>query len=294
MNNKNGDLFSNSGHIDLCRAAKYSPYAQFFAFYSENAQPDEGLFNSQYSYFLSELKKYGEYISLCKNASEAKKAFGENKTAAFLSVEGAELLGCSTEGLINAHKLGVRAVNITWNHENILSGSCAENPDKGLTGQGKAFVKKCNELGVLIDVSHISEKGFWDVFDISDKPFLASHSNSSAVYPHRRNLTDDQFRAIMSVGGVAGINLYSAFLGEKPSLNTAVRHVLHFIELGGENNISIGADLDGCDELPEGVFGIEGIEKFYNELLKAGIDDLLARKIFFDNLMGVVEKVCAT
>lgn len=115
---------------------------------------------------------------------------------------------------------------------------------------------------MLVDVSHLSEKGFWDMIELAEKPVLASHSNSFSVCPHPRNLTDDQFRAICDLGGTAGLNLYVPFLTEQPraSFDDLRRHLDHFLELGGEGHIALGADLDGCDRLPTGFSGLDDYE----------------------------------
>ena len=224
--------------------------------------------------------------------AEAEAAFAEGKAAAFLSVEGAELLDCSLERLEEAHTLGVRAVNLTWNHKNALSGTNLEEPEKGLTPQGRAFVEKMGRLGMLVDVSHLSDPGFWDVAELVPGPFFASHSNARQVFSHTRNLTDAQFTAIIDHNGVAGLNLYAQFLGERVDLDTVVSHLEHWLELGGERSIALGGDLDGCSQLPEGFRGVEDWERLWERLLQRNYSEALLRALFFENLMRVVSEVC--
>ena len=146
---------------------------------------------------------------------------------------------------------------------------------------------------MLVDVSHLSEKGFWDMIELAEKPVLASHSNSFSVCPHPRNLTDDQFRAICDLGGTAGLNLYVPFLTEQPhaSFDDLRRHLDHFLELGGEGHIALGADLDGCDRLPAGFSGLDDYEALGDFLKNTGYSDETIQNLFCNSLMKVV-KTC--
>lgn len=293
-------LFENTGHTDLKRGLRYSPYAQFFALFAmdEAEMPErcwhlrgfraEDLFELELKTLLTEFENRSDCIALCKTAGDARKALASGRAAAFLSIEGAELIGCSIDRLYEMKRLGLSSLTLSWNRPNALVA------DTGLSALGRDFVRACNELSIIIDVSHLSDRAFWDVIELSDSPVIASHSNSRALCPHGRNLTDEQFRAICESGGVAGINLYSNFLGENPTVDTVVSHIEHFLSLGGEKNIAIGSDFDGCDSLPEGIGGIEDIDKIYNELLRRAYPPELIRSIFFDNLMRVVGEVCVT
>ncbi|MEQ2455203.1 dipeptidase [Flavonifractor hominis] len=296
-----GSLCKNDGHIDLERADKYHRYAQFFALFgaaedfpNRNFTPTRlwTVFQEEYAVFQREMQANEERITFCRNRAEADQAFASGKAAAFLSVEGAELLDCSLERLEQAHAMGVRAVNLTWNHVNDLSGTNVEEPERGLTAQGRAFVHKMEKLGMLIDVSHLSDPGFWDVSELLDGPFFSSHSNSRALCSNSRNLTDAQFTAIIEHDGVAGLNLYADFLGENPDIDTVVAHLEHFLELGGERNVALGGDLDGCDILPTGIAGIQDLDRLWERLQQRNYSESLLRALFFENLMRVVSKVC--
>ena len=278
-------LLKNPGHTDLVRGRKYTPYAQIYAIWNDRGTLAS--YQKELAYFKRELSLHAEVVQLCTSAAEAEAAFAKGKAAAFLSVEGAEQLNCSEEELEKAYAEGVRAVNITWNYENALSGSNLEGSGKGLTEKGRRFVKKCNALGVLVDVSHISEPGFWDVLAVTEKPVLASHSNAKALCAHIRNLTDKQYIALVKNGGVAGINLCADFLGEAPALDTVIGHIEHFLSLGGRQNIGIGADFDGCDVLPD-ISGIQDMEKLYEALLKRNYTEDLVQDIFFYNMMRLM------
>ena len=292
-----GGLRRQAGHLDLERRRGKGRWAQFFAtFGSPEDMPGRSLwevFLEEYALFRSEVDANADLVVFCRTGAEARAAFAAGKTAAFLSAEGAELLDCDPDKLRLAHRMGVRAVNITWNHPNALSGTNAEEPDRGLSEQGRAFVKTMGELGMLVDVSHLSDPGFWDVMEVTDRPVVATHSNARAIFPHPRNLTDEQFTAIINTNGVAGLNMYAGFLGEDPDFDTVVSHLEHFLALGGENNVSMGGDWDGITRMPRGMSGIQDMEKLYEHLLRRNYSESLLEKVFYSNLMRVVNEVCS-
>ncbi len=287
-----------NGHLDLKRTEQaFSPYAQFFAFFADAKGKSEAqlarVFREQSTLWEAMCAENAARIALCRSAGEARAAFARGKAAAFLSVEGAELAGKDLRGLEAAFELGVRAVNLTWNRANALSGSCAEDAGRGLSCLGRSYVARMNSLGVLVDVSHLSDAGFWDVIRMAKQALMASHSNARALHPHPRNLTDDQFRAIRDGGGVVGLNLYSGFLGEDAEFETLRRHLDHFLSLGGEMHLALGGDWDGCDLLPNGFEnGISGLAGFYQYLREKHYDEGLLAQLYFKNLMRVVEDVC--
>ena len=286
------------GHVDLKRIRpRFSPYAQVFALFEDARGKGraelETIFETQYRRFQEELAACGGEILHCRTAEAAEAAFAQGKAAAFLSVEGADLLGCSLEGLRRAYRLGVRAVNLTWNRANVLSGSCVEEPERGLSSLGREFAEKMQTLGMLVDVSHLSDPGFWNVMELAGRPVFASHSNARTVWNHPRNLTDEMFLALRNNGGVAGLNFYVDFLGEDPDFDAIRRHLDHFLALGGEDHVALGGDWDGCDVLPRGLEeGIAGLEDLYEYLLQKNYRETLLHKIYFQNLMRVVSEVC--
>lgn len=285
----------NSGQLDLTRTGIFAPYAQFFAIYADADAvegPLWGEFARQHRFFQKQMERNGDLAVPCRTAEEAARAARAGKAAAFLSVEGAELLECSPERLEQAHGLGVRAVNLVWNHQNALSGSNADAPERGLTPLGVRFVERAQALGVLVDVSHLSEPGFWDVAACAQKPFFASHSDAKAVWDHKRNLTDAQFTAIIKCRGVAGLNFYADFLGRDPDVDTVLGHAEHFLALGGERSLSIGGDWDGCDRLPKGISGVVDLEKLWERMLQKNYHESMIEDIFYNNLMRVVSEVC--
>ncbi|MBP1758783.1 MAG: hypothetical protein H6Q61_1032 [Firmicutes bacterium] len=245
--------------------------------------------------FREELGEAQGEICHCRTAQEAVSAFATGRAAAFLSVEGADLLGCNLEGLRRAYDLGVRAVNLTWNRANVLSGSCVEESERGLSSLGRQFVAEMQELGMLVDVSHLSDPGFCDVMELCKRPVFASHSNARAVLAHPRNLTDEMFLALGRNGGVAGLNCYAGFLGDDPDFDVIRRHLERFLALDGEDHVALGGDWDGCDVLPRGMEnGIAGLLDFYEYLLQKNFSETLLHKLYFQNLMRVVGEVCTT
>jgi len=279
----------NNLHVDLNRAERYAPYAQFFAIFGFHGR---SCFDAEYKLFQEAIRANPDRMIHCRTAEQARAAARRGKIAAFLSIEGAELIACSLDQLREAHGLGVRMLTLTWNNPNGLSGTNAQEPERGLSDLGRQFVRTCEELGVIVDVAHLSESGFWDVAEMATRPFVVSHSNAKNICPHSRNLTDEQFRALIQSGGVAGINLYTDFLGKNADIDTVIAHIGHFLSLGGEKSIALGTDLDGCDKLPRGIHGIEDMEKIGERMLQKNYPESLIYDIFYHNLMRVVDDVC--
>lgn len=293
----NGLRKNTETHVDLERSLAYAPYGQFFAIFDSPHFRGCGgpeLYEKHLATFCREMAANRDIIRHCRSAAEIRLAAAAGLSAAILSVEGAELLDCSIERLREAYIDGVRAVNLTWNFENELSGSNAEGADKGLTEKGKAFVCEMQSLGMMVDVSHLSVPGFWDVVDTAKKPIIASHSNSIALAPHKRNLTDEQFSAIVKLRGFVGINLARDFVGEgeRVDMGSVVGHIERFLALGGEKTVGLGCDLDGIQTMPEGFSGLESMEKLYNALLQRNYSEKLVCDIFYNNLVEVIERVC--
>ena len=281
-------LRENGGHVDLLRGQQYARRAQFFALYDDSAALPENTawtkIREMHDWFLLQLSENQDVVSLCKTGEEVDAAAACHKTAALLSIEGADLLDCSLAHLETVASWGVRLINPVWNNTNILSGSCAQNSDCGLSSYGREFVAKMYDYGIFTDVSHISDVGFWDVVRCSKRPIVASHSNSRApgLCGNRRNITDDMFRAIRDSGGVVGINLYLDFVGGK-TMDDLVAHIEHFLSLNGESTVAIGGDLDGCEALAAGMTGVQDVAKLYQALEEKGYPQSLLEDIFWNN-----------
>ena len=291
---QNQPLRKNTLAVSLERAQRLGAWAQFFAFctaWVEAKLPRPEIFARALDNFHAQLRENADRITLCRTASEAEAAMRAGKCAAFLAIEGAEAVR-EDEGLLElAREKGVRMISLVWNLPNGLAAPCGS--DEGLTEKGKRFFKRAQALGILVDVSHVSEKGFWDMAELAEKPIIASHSDSFSVCPHPRNLTDEQFKAIRDLGGTAGLNLYAPFLTQAPraSFDDLRRHLDHFLDLGGEGHLALGADLDGCSVLPEGFAALNDYETLGRYLADAGYPDETIQNLFCNSLMKVV-KTC--
>lgn len=286
-----GALGRSKLHIDLERLGAFAPAAQFFAIFGmKQFVPDGDVFTPLYNRFMAELSVNSERMRFCKCAADAEKAAEEGKVAAFLSVEGAYILD-EGERLEEACEKGVRMLTLTWNNANGISGTNTEDTNLGLTQKGKELVRRCQSMGVIVDLSHISERGFWDAVEIAEKPVIASHSNASAVHKHSRNLSDEQLRALRDVGGVTGLNLYAEFIGGD-SIDDCLRQIEHILDVAGEGALALGSDFDGCSELPQGITGADGWELIYRALADRGYPKTLLEDIFYNNLMRVVRNIC--
>ena len=187
--------------------------------------------------------------------------------------------------------MGFRMTTLGWNEDNLLCGSHVTGG--GLTEQGRDYFREAQRLGMIVDVSHSSDRAFWDMMELTQKPIIASHSNSRSICDVSRNLTDDMFKAICEIGGVAGINLYTDFIGGESDLNAVCRHIAHFLELdpSGEH-IALGGDLDGCDSLVSGFDGVQSYSALAGCLQQLGLDEKIIRNVFWNNAIGVMEKCC--
>lgn len=266
--------------------------AQYFAFCTlggmETGWTCEQLLWEPYRYFMDQLNLHNDRVKLCTKGSDFDTAVKENKRAVFLSLEGAEGILCDPGRLAQLHASGISMINLTWNANNALAGA-SKHDGPGLSVQGKEFVRRAQKLGIIIDVSHISDRAFWDIMDITEKPIVASHSNSRKLCGHSRNLTDEQFRAICDCGGYAGINLYAAFLSEngKADFETVYSHMDHFLDIGGEH-VALGGDLDGCNSLPTGFTGIQDYEKLASYLENKGWSNETIQNIYSNTMKKVV------
>ena len=283
-------LFANGGMVALDRTANaFENYCQVFALYADCAEPEHPTYQDLLACFRREMEANRTYIVPCATAVQAETANRQGKAAAFLSVEGAELLDCNPERLPQAAADGVLSINLTWNHANALCGAHCDRPEQGLTEQGFRFLDRMGALGILADVSHLSEPGFWDVMEHSRLPVIASHSNAKVLCGHTRNLTDEQITAIINNQGIIGLNFFHLFLGGEKDLNTVRAHLDHILELGGARAAALGGDWDGCttiEALPE----ITALTDLYEYLLSCGYGETLLRQVFYKNLMDVVSK----
>ena len=292
------DLNDTDCCISSSQMREVEEYGQFFAFctlFSGVPQLDcEQVLQMSYEYFLQQLSQNSSDMMLCKKGSDYHIATAQKKCAAFLALEGAEAIGCDPGKLDDLRAKGFGMINLTWNKNNALAG-CAVLDGDGLTKQGKEFVRMAQSLGMLIDVSHVSDRAFWDIMDITQMPVVASHSNSRKLCEHRRNLTDEQFRTICDCGGYIGVNLYVPFLTKSPTADfeDVYRHLDHFLTISGGGNVGLGGDLDGCDLLPDELKCLREYRKFSHYLSHKGYADSTIKNIFSNTIKEVIT-LCIT
>ena len=293
----NEELFTNTRHFDLQRAKKYKGFVQFFAAY---VSPDYCPGNAYrrcmdiIHNFNTQIAKNHNHVLHAKTYAHIEDALAQGKTAAILTIENGAALEGNIDKLDEFYNLGVRSISLTWNGSNQLAcGVGGDNLDGGLTPFGFQVVKGMNKLGMLVDVSHINEASFWDVISTTTAPIIASHSNAKAICPHRRNLTNAQFEALVKNGGVTGINLCPPFLNESgiADLNDILNHIEHFMSLGGENNIGIGADFDGISTTPARINGVEDLNKIFEALLTKNYKEEQVQKIAGLNFMRLLKEI---
>lgn len=287
-----GGLFENSLHIDLRRAGQLDGYCQCFACFTTPAmrqwmgKSPTDVFEQELSVIMEQLQQHEDVISLAFSAADVEENLKNGKMSAVLTMEGTAGIIFDPQLLELMHRVGFRITSLGWNESNSLTGSHVTG--EGLTDLGREYVREAQRLGMLVDVSHISDAGFWNILDITAAPILATHSNSRAVCGHSRNLTDDMFRAICSTGGVAGFNQCAEFVGENPDLDTICDHICHFLELDPEGrHIALGGDLDGCDRLPAGFDGVQSYPAMADALLRRGVGERIVQNIFWNNAMEV-------
>ncbi len=200
-----------------------------------------------------------------------------------LTLEGSACLGGDIRNVSLFRSLGARIMTLTWNGSCELGDGADIVNSRGLTAFGKEAVREMERCGMVVDLSHASDRLFYDTAQLARKPVIATHSNSRAVHPHRRNLTDEQFCIIRDCGGLVGLNFHRDFLSDKEqSLWDVVRHAEYFLTLGGEDVLAIGSDFDGAD-MPADFMSIRDIGKLYEAFLKINYSEELVDKIFFAN-----------
>ena len=293
-----GSLRQNQLHIDLERAATLGCYAQCFAcFTTPFMEKWHGLspttvFERELEGIMLQIQQNSDLISQAFTPEQIEENCQNGKMSAILTIEGPAGFGFDPQMLEMLYKAGFRISSLGWNESNVLAGS--HKTGEGLTDLGKEYVREAQRLGMLVDVSHLSDQGFWDLMEITQSPIIATHSNSRSVCDVSRNLTDDMFKAICQTGGVAGFNQCAPFVGKQPDLDTVCDHILHFLELDPEGkHIALGGDLDGCDELPKGFEGVQSYPAMAQRLMERGLSEQMIDDIFWNNALGVMKRaVC--
>jgi len=319
---------NESGHIDLPRAKRGGLAGGFFAVWvpdkAVHVDPDDPN-TSAYSdasklppmmgtewaqnYALSSLglllkleKESNGEVAIVRTASELTSAIENGKFAVELHLEGAEPIDAELNSLPVWYAAGVRSIGLVWSRTNLFAHGVpfkfGTTPDTGpgLTDAGVALVRACNELGIMLDVSHLNEAGFWDVAKYSDAPIVATHSNAWAIAPSTRNLTDKQLDAIKESDGVVGVNFHIGFLNRDGSADPATTtvaimadHTAYLAEKLGIDRVALGSDYDGA-LMAGDLKDAAGLPLLVAELRTRGFDDASLRKIGYENWVRVLDK----
>lgn len=273
-------------HISVNKADKIDRWIQCFAIWIPDdisLKNAEALFDNAYTALKTQCKKFN--LHLCKDFSELKDVSGQSLKKCFFTVENGKILLGKLDNIKKLKECNVKIITLTWNGDNEIGTGALTRKKTGLTPFGVKAVKELEKNKIIVDISHASERTFYDVAETASKPFIATHSNSKAVTNHPRNLTDEQFKIIKDTGGIVGVNFYRGFLNNnenKASISDIIKHTEHFLSLGGENCLSIGSDFDGCD-LPDDIKGIDSVWEIYNAFLRLNYKEELLKKIFYKN-----------
>lgn len=291
-----GNLRKNSFSVDLAKLQAGHSMAQFFAVFVDKGELGDVLERALAMIDLlhCQLAENQDVIALARNWQEARENQQQGRISAFLAIEEGAVIKGELSTLRNLHRLGVRLMTLTWNYPNELGfpNSKPEYRGNGLTEKGQEVVAEMNRLGMIIDVSHLSDQGFYDVAAFSKKPFVASHSNARSLTDHSRNLTDDMIRKLAQCGGVTGLNFAHQFLGTSPISRIAdmVVHCRHIVDIGGEDVLALGSDFDGISpelEIPH--FGEMG--QLTAAFEKAGFTNTQIEKITWRNAARVISDI---
>ncbi len=282
---ENSSLNDKSFHLYSDASSRFAKWTQCFAIWIRDDiafDKTREIFYKAAEKLKKDCEKYG--FKLYESGDKM-----SERTAVF-TVEGGRLIGSDLDMISELAKNSVKILTLTWNGDNnIACGALSEN-DMGLTEFGRRALIELERNKIIVDVSHLSDKSFYDVACRAEAPFIATHSNSRAVCKNKRNLTDEQFKIIRDRGGVVGINFHRYFLKKngEADISDILRHCEHFLSLGGENTLSIGSDFDGS-ELPRGISSVESIPKLYELFLRENYPESLLDKLFYSNAANFFE-----
>ena len=309
-----GQTFArNNGHIDLEKLEKGDYMLQCFAAFVNLADPTPGADPlvtalEEIDVFKRMMERYSDRIAPVYRPEDIRKNAEAGKISGMLTIEEAGCCKGSLGVLRRMYELGVRMMTLTWNHENELASPnvvpgngpiwpCMPNTETGLKEKGFEFLAEMERLHIIADVSHLSDKGFWDIAEHSTRPFAASHSNCRALAPHCRNLTDEMIRALSERGGIAGLNYYAPFLDTDPThpencrstVELIAKHAAHYKQVGGAQMIALGSDFDGIDG-PHQLENAAFLPLLADALRKEGFTEDEVEGIYYRNAMRFFEE----
>ena len=279
------DLMKGARHISLCRGKYLRNWRQIFAVFMPDEYRGEAAiahYERVRDYLYRQARMFPEDFRIVKTGRSLSEDF--DGCSAILSVEGGSVLAGRIERVQSLYDDGVRLITLTWNDSNELGDGIRAKKGRGLTPFGREVVKEMNRLRMAVDVSHLSDAGFYDVAAISSAPFVASHSNARALCGNLRNLTDEMMDTIVRRGGVIGLNFFREFLRDdgEARMTDILRHAEYMLSRGCGDSLCLGSDFDGCD-VPSDMTGVESMAALYEAFLRLNYKEDLVRRIFFDN-----------
>ncbi len=282
------NLMHNTCCLDLERVRRFtSHYTQIFAVWMDQEKilqsrvSAEDAFQEAYQRSMRLMLEQSAYLKWCQNADDMKEAHAQGKAAVFLAVEDVSVMG-SLAGQIR--ELGFRFAMLTWNYENAFGCGAVTNQSKGLTKEGREMARQLLDQQMILDISHLSDQGVEDLFQLTDQPVIASHSNVREVCSHPRNLKKEQIQELIRRKGLIGMNFYQEFVARRPKLTDLLRHMDTVLKMGGEDVLALGGDLDGCkNQLVQGIKGVQSIPDLKDAMEREGFGSGVIEKVFWKN-----------
>ena len=289
-----GDLYRNTWKIDIEKLQKAHSKIQDFALFINMGETNDpyGRYEEMRNLCVSQIHNYGEHIQHVLSYQDVESVYKTGKIGALMSIEEGGVLGGDLNKLKQAYQDGVRLITLTWNYPNGLGEPHCGEQHKKLTSKGVEFVEAMQELGIIVDCSHLNDAGTEQLGDILDVPFIASHSNARELRSHTRNLPDNLIRLIANKGGIIGLNFAQNFLGTSliSRIEDIVKHGLYLIDKGGEDVVALGTDFDGIPPDTE-IADMSQMSRLYDAFKEAGLSVEQCEKLFWKNADRLLKEI---
>lgn len=289
-----GDLYRNTWKIDIEKLQKAHSKVQDFALFINLGKTNDpyGRYEEMRNLCTTQIHLYGEHIQHVLSYQDVESVYESGKIGALMSIEEGGVLGGDLDKLKQAYQDGVRLITLTWNYPNGLGEPHCGEQHKKLTSKGIEFVEAMQDLGIIVDCSHLNDAGTEQLGDILDAPFVASHSNAREVTAHTRNLPDNLIKIIANKGGVIGLNFAQSFLGTSPvsRIDDIVKHGLYLINKGGEDVVALGTDFDGIKPNTE-IKDASEMYRLYDAFKEAGLSVEQCEKLFWKNADRLLKEI---
>ena len=289
-----GDLYRNTWKIDIEKLQKAHSKVQDFALFINLGETNDpyGRYEEMRNLCTTQIHLYGEHIQHVLSYQDVKSVYESGKIGALMSIEEGGVLGGDLDKLKQAYQDGVRLITLTWNYPNGLGEPYCGEQHKKLTPKGIEFVEVMQDLGIIVDCSHLNDAGTEQLGDILDVPFVASHSNAREITAHTRNLPDNLIKLIANKGGVIGLNFAQSFLGTSPvsRIEDIVKHGLYLINKGGEDVVALGTDFDGIKPNTE-IKDTSEMHRLYDAFKEAGLSVEQCEKLFWKNADRLLKEI---